>query len=61
MYETIVLSVPLRRVHPGIKDGSLVEVIQKLESLAPNANKTEEQKEEIDPRWENLKKLLTDK
>ena len=55
IYETIVLSVPLRRVHPGIKDGSLTEVIQKLESLAPKEGKTEEQKDDIDPRWENLK------
>ena len=61
IYETIVLSIPLKRVHPGIKDGSLKEVIEKLESLAPNANKNEEIKQEIDPRWENLKKLLTDK
>lgn len=61
IYETIVLSVPLRRVHPGIKDGSLTEVIQKLESLAPKTEKAEEQKDDIDPRWENLKKLLTDK
>ena len=62
IYETIVLSIPLRRVHPGIKDGSLTEVIQKLESLAPKENKKEEQQNnDIDPRWENLKKLLTDK
>ena len=61
IYEMIVLSVPLRRVHPGIKDGSLKEVIEKLESLAPKEGKTEEQKDDIDPRWENLKKLLTDK
>jgi len=61
MYESIVLSVPLRRIHPGVKDGSLKEVIEKLESLAPKENKINEQKDEIDPRWENLKKLLTDK
>lgn len=61
LYETIVLSVPLRRVHPGIKDGSLTAVIEKLESLAPKQQKTAEEKENIDPRWENLKKLLTDK
>jgi hypothetical protein len=54
-------SVPLRRIHPGVKDGSLKEVIEKLESLAPKENKISEQKDEIDPRWENLKKLLTDK
>ena len=61
IYETIVLSVPLRRVHPGIKDGSLTEVLEKLNSLAPKEGKKEEQKNDIDPRWENLKKLLTDK
>jgi uncharacterized metal-binding protein YceD (DUF177 family) len=61
IYESIVLSVPLRRIHPGVKDGSLKEVIEKLESLAPKENKTIEQNNDIDPRWENLKKLLTDK
>ena len=61
IYESIVLSVPLRRIHPGVKDGSLTDVIEKLEALAPKENKESEQKNEIDPRWENLKKLLTDK
>lgn len=61
IYESIVLSVPLRRIHPGIKDGSLTDVIEKLEALAPKENKGIEQNNDIDPRWENLKKLLTDK
>jgi uncharacterized metal-binding protein YceD (DUF177 family) len=61
IYESIILSVPLRRVHPGIKDGSLTDVIEKLESLSPKENKEEQQNNDIDPRWENLKKLLTDK
>jgi uncharacterized metal-binding protein YceD (DUF177 family) len=61
IYESIVLSIPLRRIHPGIKDGSLTDVIEKLEALAPKENKTIEQNNDIDPRWENLKKLLTDK
>ncbi|MBV2196857.1 MAG: DUF177 domain-containing protein, partial [Flavobacterium sp.] len=62
IYESIILSVPLRRIHPGVKDGSLSDVIQKLESLSPKENKKEEQQNnDIDPRWENLKKLLTDK
>ena len=62
IYELIILSVPLRRVHPGVKDGSLSDVIEKLESLSPKENKQEEQQNnDIDPRWENLKKLLTDK
>jgi uncharacterized metal-binding protein YceD (DUF177 family) len=62
IYESIILSVPLRRVHPGVKDGSLSDVIEKLESLSPKENKKEQQQNNnIDPRWENLKKLLTDK
>lgn len=61
VYESIILSVPLRRVHPGIKDGTLTDVIEKLESLSPKENKEEQQNNDIDPRWENLKKLLTDK
>ena len=61
IYESIVLSVPLRRVHPGIKDGSLSDVIKKLEELAPNANKPKEHQNDSDPRWENLKKIITDK
>ena len=62
IYESIILSVPLRRVHPGVKDGSLSDVIEKLESFSPKENKKEEQQNnDIDPRWENLKKLLTDK
>ena len=60
IYESIVLSVPLRRIHPGVKDGSLTDVIEKLEALSPKEQK-EEQNNDIDPRWENLKKLLTDK
>ena len=62
IYESIILSVPLRRIHPGVKDGSLSDVIEKLESLSPKEHKKEEQQNnDIDPRWENLKKLLTDK
>ena len=62
----IALSVPLRRVHPGIKDGSLnTEALKKLKELTIKEQKKEhkqEQKEEnIDPRWDKLKQLLTDK
>jgi uncharacterized metal-binding protein YceD (DUF177 family) len=59
----IVLSVPLRRVHPGIKDGSLkTEALTKLKQLAVKEKKEEKKEEEnIDPRWDKLKQLLTDK
>jgi len=60
IYEMIVLSVPFKRIHPGVKDGTLkTDVLDKLDALSPKEDKKEE--ENIDPRWENLKKLLTDK
>lgn len=56
IYEMIVLSVPSKRVHPGIKDGTLnAEILNKLEELAPK------EEQNTDPRWDELKKLLTDK
>lgn len=63
IYEMIVLSVPLRRVHPGVKDGTLEsEALIKLKELAVKETKKENKQEEnIDPRWDKLKQLLTDK
>jgi len=60
IYELIVLSVPIKRVHPGVKSGSLdSEILKKLEELSPK--ETKENNDETDPRWNTLKKLLTDK
>jgi len=66
IYEMIVLSIPLRRVHPGVKDGSLkTEALTKLNELTIKEQKKEHKKEDkqenIDPRWDKLKQLLTDK
>lgn len=62
IYELIVLSVPKKLIHPGIKDGSLKsEILEKLEELSPKTLDEKENSEEIDPRWNKLKKLLTDK
>ena len=64
IYELIVLSVPLKRVHPGVIDGSLKsEVLEKLEELSPKVAdiKENENGEDIDPRWNKLKNLLNDK
>ena len=59
IYEMIVLAVPAKRVHPGIKDGSLnSEILKKIKELSP---KETQQNSNIDPRWDTLKKLLTDK
>ncbi len=60
VYEMLVLSVPQKRIHPGVKDGTLKsEALEKLAALQPK--ETKENKDENDPRWDTLKKLLTDK
>jgi len=63
IYEMIILSIPLKRIHPGIKDGSLnTEALTKLKELTIKEKKKEVKEEEnIDPRWDKLKQLLTDK
>jgi len=66
IYEMIVLSIPLRRVHPGVKDGSLkTEALTKLKELAieeeKKEHKEEKEQDNTDPRWDKLKQLLTDK
>jgi uncharacterized metal-binding protein YceD (DUF177 family) len=63
MYEMVALAVPAKRVHPGVLDGSLQsEVLDTLERLSVKELKEQkEELEETDPRWDALKKLLTDK
>lgn len=56
IYEMIILSTPTKRVHPNVVDGTLkTDVLEKLEEFKHN------KKEKTDPRWDELKKLLTDK
>lgn len=59
VYEMLVLAVPQKRTHPGVLDGTLKsDALDKLQALQP---KEEIKKEEgTDPRWDGLKKLLTD-
>ncbi|MEA1785770.1 DUF177 domain-containing protein [Arenibacter sp. GZD96] len=60
VYEMIVLAVPQKRVHPGVLDGTLQsETLAKLEELQPK--ETKNSITDIDPRWDELKKLITDK
>ncbi|RIA11064.1 uncharacterized metal-binding protein YceD (DUF177 family) [Flavobacteriaceae bacterium MAR_2010_72] len=63
IYELIILSVPAKCIHPGVEDGTLKsEILKKLEELSPkDLEEKEKSSEEIDPRWNTLKKLLTDK
>ncbi|GER58612.1 YceD family protein [Patiriisocius marinus] len=65
VYESIVLNLPARKVHPGIEDGTLKsDILDKLEELSLKSTEEEvnEPKEgPTDPRWDSLKKLLNDK
>ena len=65
VYESIVLAMPTRRVHPGVIDGTLKsDILTKLEELSIKEEKntrSSEGDDSTDPRWDSLKKLLTDK
>lgn len=62
IYELIVLAVPAKHVHPGVEDGTLQsDILLKLKELSPNKDLKTKSSEAIDPRWNTLKKLLTDK
>jgi uncharacterized metal-binding protein YceD (DUF177 family) len=55
IYESIVLAVPQKKVHPGIENGTLKsDIAEKLKNLKPKKNF----KEKTDPRWDKLKDLL---
>jgi uncharacterized metal-binding protein YceD (DUF177 family) len=65
IYEAIVLALPVKRIHPGVNDGTLhSEVLEKLKEFEIKGWE-EELKEDInstiDPRWEKLKEIQIDK
>jgi len=66
MYEAIVLTVPIKRIHPGVSDGTLQsDVLDKLRELEVKNIEEEQQEidaeEHIDPRWDKLKNILIEK
>ena len=58
IYEYVALAIPLKRIHPDDKYGESTcdpEMLDKLDNFGqPEDN---DDKDEIDPRWEALKKL----
>ena len=64
IYESVVLSVPVKRIHPDIASGKKIAGNAKYiinyddNNTQPGQNS---EKKEIDPRWAALKKILTDK
>jgi len=64
IYESIVLAMPSRSIHPGIEDGTLKsDILDKLEELSIKGIDEDQNldTDKTDPRWDTLKKLLTDK
>jgi uncharacterized protein len=60
MYEYIVLSLPVHRIHPADSNGLSgcdPEMLKKLEALSPG----EAQTEKGDPRWDALKGMIENK
>tara|TARA_Y100000994_G_scaffold247503_1_gene253030 strand:- start:164 stop:688 length:525 start_codon:yes stop_codon:yes gene_type:complete len=56
IFEMVILSIPIKKVHPGIKDGSLKsDLLQRLKLLEPKEKKFPSK---IDHRWNKLKDLL---
>ena len=52
----IVLSLPIKIIHPGVKDGSLeTETLKKLREYESNVL---EKNDKSDPRWDKLKDLI---
>jgi uncharacterized metal-binding protein YceD (DUF177 family) len=57
IYEFIMLALPIKRVHPADSKGKSTcdpVMLKKLEELIIDEDKT------IDPRWDELKKLMND-
>ena len=67
IYEAIVLAVPLKRVHPGVIDGSLhSEVLERLKEFELKEEDQEEEQienktKENDPRWNKLRNIQIEK
>jgi uncharacterized metal-binding protein YceD (DUF177 family) len=52
IYESIILAVPLKRIHPNVLDGTMKsEIIEKLREIEVQEIK----QVNIDPRWDKLK------
>jgi uncharacterized metal-binding protein YceD (DUF177 family) len=60
IYEMVVLSIPQKRVHPKVLDGTMEsEALLKLQELEIKEEKNVS--EETDPRWDKLKNIITEK
>ena len=59
IYELVVLSVPSKKIHPKVLDGTMEsEALNKLRELTITNKKTVVEDDTTDPRWDKLKDLL---
>lgn len=57
MYEFIVLSIPIKKLHPDLRDEDEEDESDVRIVYSTSTEKEEVKEEDIDPRWEKLKKL----
>jgi len=58
IYEFIVLSVPMRRIHPDDKEGNSVCDPEMLKKIGEYKIRDTEENKMIDPRWNDLRKII---
>ena len=62
IYELIILSVPIKKVHPDVLNGTMnSEALNKLKELEVTENNSSGNEDKIDPRWDKLKSLIKEK
>lgn len=61
IYEMILLAIPIKRIHPDVKNGEshseMLKLLEKYELHDGEKTESQAENEDIDPRWEQLKKL----
>jgi uncharacterized metal-binding protein YceD (DUF177 family) len=57
IYEFIVLAVPIKKLHPDLKNKDDNEDDSNIKIVYSTSTEEEKKEEAIDPRWEKLKKL----
>lgn len=58
IYEMTLLALPLKRIHPDVESGkSHSEMLELLNKFSIDEKDDDSDDEDIDPRWEQLKKL----
>ncbi len=62
IYESVILSIPAKRIHPDILSGKkIADNAKYIVNYDRSSSITKQAEKKIDPRWAALKKILTDK